>query len=230
MPTIPATCVFDFHCQDKSTTHLLDRLGIAVSEAFDLEDEGGPKLLAQFLYAFDHATPEERGHDTTVTKLSSGEDLHKQAREKLNMRESDELFKIRAWGDDHEYISAAPVFVEMSPTGRGTRGFPIYDPKSDKLLYMKDTWRSGGLEKEGNIYQRLLRNGVTHIPQVLMHGDVPGHITKTWTCKGDAPFFPDIIKHPRYHSRLVLPMLRPLTEFRSTREMVNAVNDALIGR
>ena len=58
---------------------------------------------------------------------------------------------------------------------RASRGYWAVSRKTRKVVFIKDTWRydTGELSQEGDILQRLTEKGVSNIPKLIHHGDVP---------------------------------------------------------
>ena len=122
--------------------------------------------------------------------------------------------------------------------GRGTRGMRGWDMEANRMVYIKDYWRAEGGEKEGEIYRSLEEKNVPKIARFYCGNDVcreicennvsqEGHETvsqtKTsdWTCPGTSSV---------RHYRMALDRVgRELSEFRSTRELVTAIADAMQG-
>ncbi|KAG2113787.1 uncharacterized protein F5147DRAFT_571039 [Suillus discolor] len=139
-------------------------------------------------------------------------------------------------GSDLTYLVPAPVATGLSPIGRNTCGFSVYDTKGDRVVFLKDTWRVllPDIIPEGDVYKRLNEKHVRHVATCLASGDVLGgsnaHTTQTGRFK-DAPWARPtgaiLIAHVHY--RLVLNIVTtPITSFVSSRQVVEVVRDALI--
>jgi hypothetical protein len=133
------------------------------------------------------------------------------------------------WGS---YLIPYPRYTSRSPFGRATRVFFAYDTGSKKQVFLKDYWRvdEPGMEKEGDIYGELKKHGVRHIAPFDCGGDVNNYYTLAHTLKqedwGQTKI--DISCYRPY--RMVLStILRDLLSFRSSREYVKAIADAMEG-
>ncbi|KAI0319060.1 hypothetical protein OF83DRAFT_1112345 [Amylostereum chailletii] len=213
-----------------------DRSGAIVTERFAWTGASSP--LAEFLRRFDGLSPEQRGHDPTVSVPT--QEAAAAAREAFSaspladVSPDDPLraFAVRddVTNEDHAYIVAPPQWYSRTLAGRATFGYIAFDPSTQTLVYLKDTWRiaEAGLQKEGDVYRRLHEQGVLHIAPMLCAGDVDGQRTLTqdfveepWAC-GAA----EIVAHQRY--RVVLGVVgRPLDSFKSTFELCQAIADAV---
>lgn len=161
-----------------------DRGGTVVTEAFPITD----RWLADFLWAYNQASPKERGVDTSVRRITTVRELSHDTnnahddvveiteqraaivRQRLDLSSDDPLFafsvstgseSVDFWGSEPSFTSPGP------PAGRSTRGFVVYDPRTDKLAWLKDTWRIAGMETESSIYKSLNEAHVPHVPICL---------------------------------------------------------------
>jgi len=194
--------------------------------------------LVEFFSRYSQAPPELRGVDTTVSAATEDEATH--ARTKLNLPNSTPMFKtdIPGSGDGSPFtvIFAHSESSPTSPVCCGTRACAAYDPTGDCNVFFKDSWHIDAIDinPEGQIYSRLNENHVPYVPICLASGDVqcwPKQKTQTfkhskspWACrKGVA-----ITSH--VHHRLVLDIVgESLTNFASTRQLIQAIHDALLG-
>ncbi|RPD63382.1 hypothetical protein L227DRAFT_387575 [Lentinus tigrinus ALCF2SS1-6] len=82
---------------------------------------------------------------------------------------------------DMTLLVGKPMFQASGLIGRGTRGFVALDWQSQRLVFLKDSWRRyyEGMEEEGEIIEKLNKAGVPNIPTVLAHGDVEEQETET---------------------------------------------------
>jgi hypothetical protein len=159
--------------------------------------------------------------------------------------------------DDHatdgklrSYITPGAIWDTNELFGRCTLGYIAYDVTTSKLVYLKDFWRTDlpGIQKEGDMYGKLHDAKVPNIPALGPAGDVPlspDHAstfpfavqrTKTQDyLKGSGrlvewcPGQPCV--EPYVHYRLVLETLgQPLNTFKSTRQLCEAIRDAIVGK
>lgn len=83
----------------------------------------------------------------------------------------------RTTGSRTSYLIGRPVVTPASLVGRCTRGFwsvTVDQGSPPSVGLLKDTWRErvNGMDKEGDIVQKLNAEGVGRIPIVGQHGDV----------------------------------------------------------
>ena len=77
----------------------------------------------------------------------------------------------------HRYLVSRPVVSPLFLDGRGTRGFWAVDEATGKVVFLKDTWRFGGLE--GLTLAYMNEEGVRNVPVLADHGDVPDFIPES---------------------------------------------------
>ena len=79
------------------------------------------------------------------------------------------------------FLVAKPKFSAKGMSGRGTRGFVAFDPKTGRFVWLKDWWRMCYtlVEAEGDILAQLNAAGIVNIPTLLCHGDMDGQRTET---------------------------------------------------
>ena len=182
-------------CGSRARLFRWDRSGAIVTHSFDIRDE--PEIFCEFLWRFSCASRLARGHDLTVELASSPEEnLFRQAvqryiRDQLGL-EGEELNKavsehyqpgrviaVDVFAQDpdhsaisiHRYLVSRPVVSPMSPIGRGTRAYWAVRSGSDRVVFLKDTWRYDH-EPEGNTLATLNESGVSYVPKLILHGDV----------------------------------------------------------
>ncbi|KAI3597567.1 other 1 protein kinase [Moniliophthora roreri] len=207
-----------------------DRGGVVVSTKFDYTKES---YLADFFWCLSHADPAARGYDESVTVAGESDAPHvENAKRVLGLDQDATIYKFKVYDERTKmfrfYYGVNTITKSsISPVGRSTRGFEVVDESGNKV-YLKDTWRiyADGYHKEGEIYEELKGIGRL-IPTVLAHGDVTGRWQTTdsheW-CVGE------LRKHFRVHCHyfIVLKEIgRPLSKFRTTKELVTALRDAL---
>ncbi|KAI0027151.1 hypothetical protein K488DRAFT_6235, partial [Vararia minispora EC-137] len=142
------------------------------------------------------------------------------------------------------FIAGRPsIYPCHSFAGRSTSGFVAWDLRDKKLVYLKDTWRKSDGDmtaKEGDSYIHLNEHKVPHVPTRRCAGDVyddsysaSPQQTRTqqfldaeWVCGGRK--VKDVAHHTHY--RLVVNGVgRPLSLFRSLKELVQSLSDAVDG-
>ncbi|GJE94212.1 hypothetical protein PsYK624_103800 [Phanerochaete sordida] len=144
---------------------------------------------------------------------------------------------VSAPGYSTDLIIKRPFVQPYSPCGRSTKAYLAYDMKGKKLMILKDSWRTahGTRESEAEIYQILIKHGVPNIPDVPYAEDVfdkrgdPqksfvdsfSRREKTWKPKHHSRL------RSHVHNRIVLPVAYPLWCARTSKELVQAIFDAL---
>jgi len=126
-----------------------------------------------------------------------------------------------------------------TPAGRKiwpnqVHGLPAL-PKRNCVVFLKDSWCLDGddIVPEGHIYAELAASHVPNVLHCLVSGDMecsPHQKTQMqkysqcrWACQKGLEITPHI------HYRLVLDLVgAPLTTFASSKELVQAIHDALI--
>lgn len=148
------TCVYSFFLvRDKARLIRWDRSGAIVTESFPYDEE---PHLAEFFHRYSEASPELRGVDTTMERLT--EENVGEARFFLGKHLGPDrpLLKVSILTEDErlrQYIIGVPDAAPHPPIGRGTRGGVAYDIEGKRLVYLKDTWRIArdDIEREGDI-------------------------------------------------------------------------------
>jgi hypothetical protein len=92
----------------------------------------------------------------SVTKPSRIDESN--ARQALRVNNETPLlrFSLPRGNEEVYFIGAKPVFDGRSSlTERSTRAFPVFDPETRKIVFLKDTWRIDLPERvqEGCIYK-----------------------------------------------------------------------------
>jgi hypothetical protein len=197
-----------------------------------------PELL-EFFMAYDDAAPEARGIDEYVRRPTKEEIAT--ATGACQGLGNDLLVVSLHDGDiQRHYIINSPGARPSLPIGRSTRTSVAYDLQGKKRVFMKDSWRvlANNVVVEGGIIQKLDRCGIPYIPSYVDSCDVGDnaepkcHITKTGNFS-DAAWVPSGFEFSfskLRHHRLILDVVgKELEQFSSTKELVRAVRDALVG-
>ena len=153
-------------------------------------------------------------------------------------------------GQLRSYITPGAIWDTDTLFGRSTFGYIAYDVATSKLVYLKDFWRTDlpRIEKEGDVYRKLHEKEVPNIPALGPAGDVPlspDHAS-TFPLVVQRTVTQDYVKgsgsrhkwcpgrpcvEPYVHYRLVLETLgQPLNTFKSTRQLCEAIRDAIVGK
>ncbi|GJE97853.1 hypothetical protein PsYK624_140750 [Phanerochaete sordida] len=129
------------------------------------------------------------------------------------------------------YLVGRHATGDCVPTGRCTRTYVAYDLEEDKLVYIKDSWRSKkNLHAEADTYLRLKKHGVQHVATLLAGGDVGGSASPQHTVSQE--YQPDgpHKDFERAHHRVVFKEIgRPLDGYPNSGELIILVSHAAIG-
>lgn len=210
--------------------------GTFVSTLFNWTKE---EHLVQFIWRYGAANRRTRGHDTTVTTFDLTQDPQQTAeiREALGVTKHVPLYvlSIDGQGDDGsaqttQYVVATPFTRNhIYPTGRGTRCFKAYALGLKKVVLLKDYWRITQYDREGETYALLERAKVRHITSVIAHGDVKPD-SQWHSCFIPEGFPSNSAVRDHTHYRIAFDTIGdPLTRFKRTRDLVEAVLHGLEG-
>ncbi|KAJ2916202.1 hypothetical protein MD484_g4207, partial [Candolleomyces efflorescens] len=200
--------------------------------------------LADFLHRYSLLDDKGRGQDPTFASepcLEGDcppdivEQLHKANQQKLTSASLPRTTELRRvlfpdlddWNMYHPHIISYPLpFVTRPPFGRSTRQLLAYNPATQRIVFVKDYWRSTakGVFKEGDIYKRLEEKRVRHVPPFGHGNDIASQ--KTIDCSRWVEDLPEALQHYRMSLKVIGT---PLQEFPSTRVLVSAVADAMEG-
>ena len=215
-----------------------DRSGTIVTEPIHYNKS--PHLV-EFFRRYSKASDAMRGIDESVSTPTTAE--ARVARKALNIEAHIPLLKLSVpgpHGKTQYYITAPPEPTLYTPPGRATRGFTAYDIQWQRLVFLKDSWRIDlcDIMPEGQVYKILNTAKVKHVPTCLASGDISAseyHTTKTqnyvtvpWN---SSSHHPETRLIPHQHYRLILDVIgQILVNFQSSREMVAAVWNGVIGK
>ncbi|KAI0712050.1 hypothetical protein C8Q76DRAFT_796938 [Earliella scabrosa] len=178
-----------------------DRAGCIVTESFDIRSH--PQFFCDFFWRFALTSDAGRGHDTTVCVASVEEEAlfrdsiaaHLKTQLRLEGTELDkavsehyEAHRVAVYHvlqhaaianseTIHRYLVSRPVVSPLFLDGRGTRGFWAVDEATGNVVFLKDTWRFGGLE--GLTLAYMNEEEVRNVPVLANHGDVPDFIPES---------------------------------------------------
>ena len=217
-----------------------DRSGATVTQSFNYIKE--PHLLAHFFWRYAHLNHSQREYDTSLSPASP-EDLQQIHHVEQRLREentSHHEFRIIVVPDRDDpavetpfIITFPPKYTARSPFGRVTRPLLAFNMETKEIVFLKDYWRADvdGMEKEGEIYALLEAKGVLNIAPFGKRNDVRHHTTLThalrnekWACWSRAMV---LLSQCRMSLDVVA---RLLTSFKSSRELVSAITDAMTGK
>lgn len=206
-------------CAHKIYFFVTDREGQAMSEIRHLQEGDYHALnLIRIIVALMFAQHETIGFDPTMTTSHEGQ-----------------ISTISANGEKYTVKSA--IHIVQGIIGRSTRVWSVHD-SNKRLCIVKDGWiQEGRADAERQYLEKLNRDEVAGIPQLLWGGTVQIHDPKdplrqrfcddhtAWIRHG----FSDGTKY-RIHRRLILsPVGQDLSSFTSLGELVTALRDVAVG-
>lgn len=221
-----------------------DRCGAVVSRRFNYLTH--PHLLADFFWRYSHLDRSRQGYDPTVSIPSAEE--NEAAREaflverKLSYRDFRKMLvpDINDPTVEKAFIIPLPLeYQPCSPCSRATRPTVAFDLETKKLVFLKEYWRPdvAGGNKEGDIYTILHVHGVPNIAPFGTGNDVREHVTRTqefankdWVRLRRYSGRDEVALTPLRQYRMTLLVIgKPLTDFKSSKEFVSAIADAMKG-
>ncbi|KAI0688873.1 hypothetical protein C8Q76DRAFT_685963 [Earliella scabrosa] len=244
-----------------------DRSGAVVTERFDIREQ--PEILCEFVWRFSRASAIGRGHDITVQWATPGEeDLYREgiARHVRTQTgysgdaldnavaehyQTGRVMAIHVLAQHpagcelraHRFLVSRPVVSPLSPTGRGTKAYWAFCTRTNRVVFLKDTWRDP-MEDEGTTLAKLNELRVCNVPEFVLHGDIFSYLPsyqespsstklqctksaryagKSWVCpvNGKPPKLQTFV-----HYRIVLGTVGyGLERFRGTSELLHATYD-----
>jgi hypothetical protein len=217
-----------------------DRSGATVTQSFDYIKE--PHILASFFWRYAHLNQSQRGYDASVSPASP-EDLQQIQHVEHRLRKDNPAhreFRIIMVPDRDDskvetpfIISFPPKYTARSPFGRATRPMLAFNMETRKIVFLKDYWRAvvDGMEKEGDIYALLESKGVPNIAPFGQGNDVRDHMTLTHTLRNEewACWSRVMVLLSQYRMSLDV-VARHLVLFKSSKEFVSAIADAMAGK
>ncbi|TRM64417.1 hypothetical protein BD626DRAFT_557085 [Schizophyllum amplum] len=202
------------------------------------------QCLNEFLHRFDNLSPEAQGFDTTVRPVARENATHgERARKelapyveedkqlKVPIREMDVPCAEAPTGFRTFYVWASYGTDARGLRSRATRAYPAWDPQDERVVFIKDGWRSdvGTVVPEAQSIAGLNTKVIDHAPVLVCGGDIPGqktvthlYVDKKWN-KGQR-----LEHHPRAHHRLAENIGLPLWKFKSSKHLMQILFDALI--
>ncbi|KAH7890331.1 hypothetical protein F5I97DRAFT_1963927 [Phlebopus sp. FC_14] len=207
-----------------------ERTGVVVSRRFNYIEN--PSLLADFFWRFSHLSPDQRGIDRFVNlEPSLPPEEKERILEALQLNEGTPLFEFKVPNSEEtrSFFGPRPPCPPFSLIGRSTRALPVYDLLEKQCVYLKDTWRINvnDIKPEGEVYAALHKANVPHIAPLVCAGDLEYEtmtqdlVWADWSCVRE-----EITGHVHYS--IVLGVVgRSLSTFESTKELTQAVLDAL---
>ncbi|CAL1708927.1 unnamed protein product [Somion occarium] len=232
-----------------------DRAGCIVSDLFNFLEE--PDILADFFWRYAHLTREGRGFDPTVVPASTAEaklfsDALSRYIQESKPRDVSYLqpkpdatypiskMRVPTPNGIWELIVGKPFWDADSP-GQSTRAYAAYDMVEKKIVFAKDSWRDENEDilSEAEIYETLKQSNVPFLPEIIAAGDVymkakekvhQKTLTQRWSVNnGKTPIWqlPCAELRTLVHCRVVQELAYPLMSALSSKEVVQAIRDAI---
>ena len=242
-----------------------DRSGAISTERFDYVVR--PDILSEFLWRFDRMTDEQRGLDPTVKLANASEERlfihamrecvyaairgHKNGVPQRPVQGTEALLDdAHLWPvwkvhvvdattrKSTDLLVGRPLSSELRVFGRCTRAYIAYDLKSERLVFLKDTWRIDhpNLLVESTTYRALKKHKVPHVLDLLYGGDVRdtrGRAQKTLTPDyaevDDEWRITNSSHHGYVHHRVVQDIVHNIGSALEVKEFIQVVHDVLLG-
>ena len=219
----------------------MDRAGLIVSDKRLWDESDRFRDLDDVLHRFDNLPPEAQGLDSTVRPVPK-EDAILEARARaalepyvppykrelpvLEMKVPVDSGATSGW---RSFYVWAPERYACGICTRATLSCPAWCPRENKVFFLKDSWRPLSAEREADVIRQLNEHGVRYAPALVCGGDLPDQQTVTHLYLGDEHHIGEdeaCRPTPRVHHRLVEHFYRPLWEFRSSRHLLQILNNA----
>ncbi|KAI5832755.1 hypothetical protein K523DRAFT_266926 [Schizophyllum commune Tattone D] len=218
----------------------MDRAGLIVSDKRLWDESDRFRDLDDLLHRFDNLSPEEQGSDSTVRHVPK-EDAILEARARAALEPYVPLYKrdlpvleIKVPVDSgatsgwRSFYVWAPERDAYGVCTRATLSCPAWCPIEDKVFFLKDSWRPLHAEREADVIRQLNEHGVRYAPALVCGGDLPDQQTITHVYLGDDYHIGEdkaCRPTPRVHHRLVEHFYRPLWEFRSSKHLLQILDN-----
>jgi hypothetical protein len=218
------TRVFTFYVRGTAARLIShSRTGMEVTRSFNWT-KSEHHFLHEFFWRLSHADLEHRGYDTSFRQITSLDDHHTWAAVRNNLfqgntAKDEPIYKVQV-DSTTLYVSSPFTSTHIYPVGHGTRCFSAYDPKLNRLVLLKHTWRDAAYDPEHEIYARLHTQQVPHIPDIIASADMPGCFS---TCKDGQG------RHQVLYCLVLSVIGWPLTTIKSSYELVQVVRDCVEG-
>ncbi|KAI0079090.1 hypothetical protein K474DRAFT_1592718, partial [Panus rudis PR-1116 ss-1] len=229
----------------------VDRSGIVVSEAFNYI--ANPRILAEFLWRYNHLSASKRGFDpysqpaslserrmlnraiTEYTKLAKAEEARRFPQMRKSLSSDYPAYRIRAVdeysGALQYYIVRRPFTGGQSLFGRATRGYValrIYDDQDEEATEGKALLkRLAFLKDSWRIVEGEMEREVDIYEELKAH-HIP--FIPSVLCAGDHSRWETLSRKARrayIHHRVVQELAFPLSTVTNAKELVHVIRDAL---
>ncbi|KAL1705152.1 hypothetical protein EV121DRAFT_279854 [Schizophyllum commune] len=218
----------------------MDRAGLIVSEKRLWDESDRFRDLDDLLRRFDNLSPKEQGSDSTVRPVPK-EDAVLEARARaalepyvppykrelpvLEMKVPVDSGATSGWRSFYVWALERDAYGVCT---RATLSCPAWCPREDKVFFLKDSWRPLHAEREADVIRQLNEHGVRYAPALVCGGDLPDQQTITHVYLGDDYHIGEdkaCRPTPRVHHRLVEHFYRPLWEFRSSKHLLQILDN-----
>ncbi|KAL1753174.1 hypothetical protein FB107DRAFT_218423 [Schizophyllum commune] len=242
---------FLFISKDSFRIIRADRDGLIVTKSTPWSglDPSEPNPLTEFLHRFDHLSEGDQGFDTSVRDVAPDDANAARAREALakympsnkpqskKKRSAAPIRKIGVPCDKSEgglrwfYISEPTVIKTTGLRTRATRGYPAWDPTSEKVVFIKDAWRSNAKDAlaEADVIRDLNTAGVQYAPQLYCGGDLDQRTITDQYVNAEWNRGHHRVHHPRIHHRIAMNYGQPLWKFRSSKHLLQILHNVFTG-
>ncbi|KAL0953940.1 hypothetical protein HGRIS_005103 [Hohenbuehelia grisea] len=215
-----------------------DRSGAIATEEFNyLED---PQRFVEFFCRFSRMDNSQRGWDPTVESVSPTEsELARQLLKPWAPKVERPIVKFGVPAQESTtrwFIGWGSVCSAHSPTGRATRGYPVFECGTTTVMFLKDAWRPANLNLIAEPLALALLNkaGCRRVPTLICGGDLVNQQTQN-DKYADSPWNRNQVVTQTYvrafiHHRFIIKEVgHPLFNFNSPREMLQVLDDAMEG-
>lgn len=223
-----------------------DHAGVVASSAFKWKEDAF--YLSEFIHRMGQLSDDGLGLDTTWSAATPEETAIALAAVRADDPEGDYsvvtvkklllLNDVTPNGEEPAYDVLAVLtpssYARPELVGRYNMGFRAYCPKTQAVIWVKDSWTrdEASVEPEGVTMRKLHAEGVPHLARVHSAGYVRDARDRIQlTLSGCPKFKSDIAMEVKYtHYRIAFRDIgRPLPTFRSTQELVIVLRDAIQG-
>lgn len=228
-------------CMGNSWVRLFrwDQSGTIVTRQFSFRQG---RLLVTFLWRFARLSSSQIGFDPTVSVVTSESEqamvkqhLARWAKLRLERPVVRIVVTDQETNVDRVCFAWWAIAERDSIIGRATRGYPVYDPLTDEIIFLKDSWRDLRTTPESDTLRKLNKGKVPHVPTFVAGGDIALHetvnhlyVSQKWRC-GPMSLARSAIRGRIHHRFLEKEVGVPLKEFQSSKQLAQAIYHAFQG-
>ncbi|KAI0764055.1 hypothetical protein BD413DRAFT_483298 [Trametes elegans] len=139
-------------CGHSFVLALFDRRGVVVSKDYSIKSpEGLKNLICVLVRLLWDASPEELGHDPTVSLVQNHSYCQDYAKQYPR-------FQFSMWSDTRSWTTfGPPIWTYPSLLGRGTSVWRTFGGPDGRAMVVKMAWRTENRMSESDIYQEIAR-------------------------------------------------------------------------